>query len=769
MSQSYRITFVIAIVLVFLVPLFFIPGMILPIAVAKSLLLSLGVMALSLAYLYESFRQGTLNFPKHNLLWAAALLPAVYLLSALLSTPSSLSLMGYNLEVGTFGYALIGALALGVVASLTIETGRYLQVLITLLASLSLLVLFAVAKIFSGENVLAFGNFAGKMGNPLGMWTDLSVVSGMLASLAALTVGMVPMKGGAKMIVYSVFVLSGFVLVVTGFSTGFAVTLTASLFLWWYFAKVEKDFHFQAKGEKGSTSFFSRPIFLPIVLAIVSLFMFINPTVSETAGRLTNVVSAKFGIENSDVRPSLTATLSVSKAVLSEAGLLGSGPNTFGQDWLVFKPLAVNATPFWGVAFPFGAGFIPTQIATTGILGTALWVVFLGLLLALTLKILGKVPESRAVRFALVSTLCASLFLWIAVIFYTPSAALFFLAFILTGFLLSLARTNEIVGSNTVNLKGSTPTHTLTLALMVLAAAGVLYLGFLGGEKASASYHFQKAIKISNIEGSVPQNVENEILKAISIDPVDVYYTALSQLNFSKAQAAANSKDGTKEENQKVFEESIRKTIEASRAAVSVNSASYGNWVALGSTYTSLVAPPLKVEGAYEMAQSAFSQALRRNPNNPELPLFLARLEIAKGNADEARSYIRNSLALKEDYADAYILLAQLEVQEKNIPAAIASTEVLAKLAPENAGVHFELGVLKYENKDFEAATASLKESLRISPDYANAKYYLALTYVELGMRDEARAEVEALVGANPESAELKTLLEKINKIQSSR
>jgi tetratricopeptide (TPR) repeat protein len=766
MQQSYRFSFYIILALVFLAPLFFIPGGAMALGSAKSTLLVLGTVVLSLVFIFESWRQGGFSFPKHNFFYAALLLPVVYLISAALTTPSSLSLLGYNIEVGTFGFALLGTLALLVAATVTIETNRYLQVLVALFASFSLLALFATIKILSGGDFLVLGNFGGNMGNPLGGWTDLSMAFGLLAAFAALIIGMVPMKASVKSALYAIFVLSTVLLVIIGFSTAFVLTLAASLFLWLYFAKVEKDFYFSNGEVKGG--FLARPVFLPILLAVISLVMFINPQLSDTQ-TLSGAISGKFGVSNADVRPSLSATLGISKAVLSQAGLLGSGPNTFSQDWLIFKPLTVNATPFWGVAFPFGVGFIPTQIATTGILGTALWLVFLVLLIVLSLKVLNKVPESRASRFTLVSTLFITLFLWAGALFYVPSAAMFFLAFIFTGFLLALSRDNGILSTYMVDLKESAHVRPIAFTLMILGAVGVIYFGSLGAEKALAAYHYQKAIKLSNTEGALISDVENELIKAAQLDGVDAYFTAISQLNFSKAQAAANAATGTPEQNRAIFEDGLRRSIEAARAAVSANPAAYANWVALGSIYASLVPEPLKVEGSYENAQYAYSEALKRNPNNPELPLFLARLELAKGNVENARSYILNSIALKEDYADAYLLLAQLEVQEKNIPAAIQSTEALAVLAPTNAGVHFELGVLKYSNKDYNGALTSLKEAVRLVPDYANAKYYLALTYKELGMVDDARNELEDLLVANPDSEEVKTLLDSLTKPASLR
>ena len=96
MPQAHKISFFITLGLLFLLPLFFVPGGALNLAVAKSALFSLGIIAVVLVFLFEVWREGRLNFPWHPFIFTVALLPLVYLLSAFLATPSSLSLLGYN-------------------------------------------------------------------------------------------------------------------------------------------------------------------------------------------------------------------------------------------------------------------------------------------------------------------------------------------------------------------------------------------------------------------------------------------------------------------------------------------------------------------------------------------------------------------------------------------------------------------------------------------------------------------------------------------------
>lgn len=763
MSQSHKFSFLVILGLVFLAPLFFAPGL-LYIGSAKSVLLTVGVVVAALVFMYECWRDGVVVIPKTHLLTAVALLPVVYLLSALLATPSSLSLLGYNFELGTFGFILISSVTFYLVASVVTDTTQFLKVLLAFFSSLSILTLFSLVKIFTGGDWSIMGNFAGVTGNPVGVWTDLAIVFGLLSVISALAIGMLPTRGWLRVGLYTVFLLSLVLLVVLGFSTAFALTLVASILLFLYFSRLENGLHTQDDGEDAGRNFLSKNTFLPMVLVVVSLVFLINPTISKDKGVLTNVISSAFNVESTDVRPTLSATLNVSKAVLSQDSLLGSGPNTFSQDWLIFKPANVNSTPFWAVSFPFGAGFIPTQVATTGVLGSALWAVFFVLLAVTCTKLLGRIPQSRGDRFVIVSGVFITVFLWVGSILYTPSAVVLWLAFVFAGFVLASSRDMGITSVRIVSLSDIPQAKFVSASLIIVLTVGFLYVGWIGLEKTVASYHFKKATDLASTDGASILDVESHIERAIELSPVDIHYVALARLNFTKAQSVANSTDGTPEENGVKFQEALGKSIQASRMAVNANPASYENWVSLGMVYSSIVPEPLKVEGAYENAQFAFSEAYKRNPTNPELPLLLAQLEINKGNMDNARSYIRNSIALKEDYADAYLALAKLEISEKNIPAAIASTEALAVLAPNNAGIRFELGVLKYSNNDFEGAAESFNEALRISPDYANAKYYLGLTLVKLDRALEAQTIFEELLLANPDNAELKSALESLSK-----
>jgi hypothetical protein len=463
MIQDHKTSFVISLIFFFLLPIFFIPGGLLGLEVAKSTLFLLMTSIVSMVFLYEVWRARQVVIPWHPLILVVLFLPLVYALSAFLSTSALLSLLGYYLEIGTSGFIFLSAVLLILVSTIFFKTSRVFYALITFLVSIATIFLLVVVKILLGfstlinvDNLFVLGNFFGNLANPLGNWTDLAVMSGLLSIVTALALAMLPMKRVVKVSLYFIFLLGVFILIVSNFSVALILTSVLSFVLLLYFTIVEKKFLSTDETLSSRAQYFLlRSTFLPVVLVVLTLVTFINPTLSDTRGTLNDVLTNTFKVKNIDVRPSFSATLSVSKEVLYKEGLLGSGPNTFGRDWLVYKPVDINATPFWEVTFPFGVGFIPTQIASTGLLGSLLWLLFLFFIVVLSVKSLSHMPKVGVERFVLTSVLFITVSLWVSNLFYTPSSTMLILAFVFSGMFIAMNVQIGTIPTRILNLQKS--------------------------------------------------------------------------------------------------------------------------------------------------------------------------------------------------------------------------------------------------------------------------------------------------------------------------
>ena len=658
-ADNYRKSFLALLVTVFLLPLIFVPAGILDLANTKAIFLTLVLLIAGGLSIFAIWKSQHASLPNTKILLALCALVAVYFVSALLATPSNLSLLGYNLEVGTFASLALGFVALLVSSMAVRDNTKVVKVIFTLIGSLSVLALFMIVRLISNGAWLSFGSFSGNMGNPLGSFADLGMVFALLSIICILVIGMMPVQKRLKMGLYALFVVSTLLLVVIGFSQAFLLALVASVLTFFYFKKIESDFLMSATEPAVKVPKVGNHQVMAIILAILSLAFYINPKLPSGV-TLTESLSAKTQVANTEIRPTLDTTLSIAKSVLSGQVLFGSGPATFTRDWLLFKPVQINATPFWSIIFSSGFGFLPTQLSTTGIVGAAAWIVFFWLLVTLMLKALSNVPESRSTRFTLVASLAITLFMWVSMFFYTPSITLFILAFIFTGIFLSACVSAGVLSTIDHDLSRA-PTKLVGKSALVLGSLVVIFFAWTGLNNALGSYHFGRAAVLLNTEGASIDTIGEELDKAVKFQPIDTYYRAISQINFSKAQAYATSATGTPETNRANFDQAVAKSLDASRQAILVNPASDVNWSGLGAIYTALVAEPLKVEGAYESAQSAYLESAKRNPTDPTIPLNLAQLEVNKGNNDNAKAYIQSALNLKSDFIDAYILLARIQ------------------------------------------------------------------------------------------------------------
>ena len=758
MTNASKVGFLSTLILVFLLPIFFLPTTILPIGNTKVFLLALGVIVAFIAFLVDMMRKGNLTIPNHKLLWATALFPIIYFLSSYFGSDKTRSIFGYNLEVGTFGYILLVSVLFGLVSYTYTSTSKILKALGAFFLSSLLLVLFAIVKLLSGGDFPVWDAFAGNMGNPVGAWTDYSIIFAILSSFSLLALVMLPVKRGARILLGVVLVLSLTLVAVINFSTSWTLLLIVSVIILVYLSTAEKRLLLEEGLGKKIT------VWPAIVVAAISLLFVINPIVSSTSGTIGNFASNVFDVANVDIRPSLSTTLDISRQVLGERALLGSGPNTFDRDWLLYKPQGVNASDFWNVSFPFGFGFLPTQIASIGLLGSLLWLLFLVLFLWLGVKTLGRLPKEEWKRFALISSFLIAFFIWGASLVYVPSSAVLALAFFFTGLFVASARTSEIIGAREFAFSGKMATNFLAVLLVIVLAVGSAGLALAVYQRTVSAYHFQKAVVLSNTAGVSVDTVEDAAVKAARLMPFDTYYRGISQINVARAQALLNTATGTAEENQQKFQQAISNSIAAARLATDTAPNNYENWIGLGSIYSSLVPSPFSVDGAYEVSQEAFLTAKKLNPTSPEIPLLLARLELDNKNVTGARQYIEESLKLKADYANAYFLLTQLELAENNLSGAIRSAETAAFLTPNNAGVFLQLGLLKYSNSDWNGAASAFRGALTILPEYANAKYYLGLTLSKLKQNEEAVALFQDLKKTNPDNQEIDAILTNLEK-----
>ncbi len=758
-----RVIFIILIIVPFLLPLFFIPSNSFPVPFSKMILLSIGVIVALGCWIVGRLRDGHFVLPSRIWLFSGLGVIAVSILSALFSGSLTSAFVGQTLEAGTVASVAIFFTMMFLVPTVFKSKDLIFYAYISFFAVFFILAAFHGARLLLGPGFLSLGIFTDITSNTVGKWNDLAVFFGVGTVLSLVTLELISLSRFFKILAYVALVVSLFFLAVINFTQVWYITALFGLIFLVYVISFDKSEEFEENIaiENGSdTATKSNRKVPPTSLAvlIVSLLFILG---GNTIG---DAVSGIFKINSAEARLSWTATLDVTKKVLSEDPLLGAGPNRFRTEWLKHKPEAVNSTVFWNAEFDSGVGFVPTFLATTGILGAVSWLLFLGTFLFLGFRGIFSSSDSKISRYLITSSFLVALFLWIINVFYTPSLSIISLSFFFTGLFVATLHQGGVIQSRVFSFTEDPKKGFVSVLALVLILIGAVTAGYAFVEKFIAAVSFQKGVIAFNSEGNVDK-AEKFLVQAIAFDATPAYYQALTQIDILRLSrllaqdSNAVSADALRTQFQNVFSSALNH----GQQAVELDRTNYQSWYVLGQVYEAVV--PLKIpnSNAYESAKAAYEEAFKYNPKSPALLLTLARLEASHGNNAKAKEYIARSLQQKNNYTDAIFLLAQIQVAEGNLKDAISSVEAASILAPNDSGVFFQLGLLRYNVKDFSGAVSAFSRAVEVTPSYANAKYFLGLSYQRLGRVEEAIGQFKDLKVTNPDNAEIDLILKNLS------
>ncbi len=752
-----RVAAIILFITAFLTPFFFIPVQSVPVDMAKTLLLVTGIVVSFSLYLVSIVKRGEIVLPSTKVMWSVLLIPGAFLASALLGDNPHMGLFGYNLEVGTWALVTLGFVLMFLVASLFKTRERIFYSFVGFLVSFVVVALLALGKFFFGTDSLSMnGVLGGNVFSPVGTISDLAVFFGVACVLSIIALEELVISKLIKSFLIGALVISLFSLSILGVGVVWVGTLVFSfIYLLYAFSRGASGRNLETSaGTERKISYSA------LAVLLVSLLFVFNPPISSSGERLGDAIPKKFNVVNLSVSPSLQATYQVTKPVLNESLLFGSGPNTFDVDWLKHKPVAVNGTIFWNTAFAYGLGLISSFFATTGIIGGGLWLLFIVFYTLLGMRAIFARGEDEVAHFLTSSSFIISLFLWLMFIVYVPSKAMFMLAFFFSGLFIASTKVAGVIAEKTILFRNSSKLAFIAVLLLVAVLVGNIGYAYASIKQSVSVLYYNKAT-IAATNGNI-KGAHDYAVKAANLSNEDVYLSAVAQIGIAEANAILSDTTTPPAEARSNFQNTLRDTIAASQAAVQARPESYANWISLGQLYESLVPAPLAVEGAYESAKNAYTEAAKRNPQSPEPYYFMARLEVEHKDTEAARAFIAQALEKKNDYADAYYLLTQIEIAGNNLDEAIKNAETLTLLQPSNSGVFFQLGLLKYNKADYEGAGVALARALTISPDYANAKYFFGLTLDKVGQHDQAVLVFEDLLKSNPDNEELPIIIANI-------
>ncbi|MBU2081990.1 tetratricopeptide repeat protein [Patescibacteria group bacterium] len=744
-----------------LTPIFFLPVTNLPVAANKEILVFALILISFFALLGKILVEGRVRYPGHLLTGALAALVVVWGVSAFLSFNQYISLIGYwSAPDSFFAILLFSILAYSIAA--TFNRRDIIVSLLIFSASLSLLGIFELlqlAKIF----ILPF-DFAKNAGfNPIGSINEVGV---LMAFGLVLVSGLLSSSDLSKLLkrclslAAVIFILN---LVVINFWAIWVGLILAMIFLISFLSaglthpnpplsgrELESS---PDKGRLGGVSeingddeiieyhglqlaYFQKAWLPSVILLISLLLLFIPPPF------------ARFIQTPVEVSPSFNATWNIGFENLKAGNyLLGSGSNTFGYIFNLYKSAGINQTIFWSTVFNGGASAFASWIGTVGILG------ILALLFLIVAFIWNGIAgasvrnSSRGIMsVASQTTFIGVCFLFVMWFLYATNFTLMAFAFWGIGLFAAASffftkEENKVSGSEIKIFTSPPKTFLFSLLFVGLMALSIMGLYFEANRYAA---------EISYSKG--------DYVSAVNFWQYDErYFQGLSQSIFIQLNDLLANKDLPQETLRTEFQNITTNAISAARQAQTLNPRNSFNDVLLGNIYENLI--PFIADAA-NFALSSYSGAIALDPQNPSNYLALARVKVAKEDLDGAVADLEKAIDLKNDYTPVRFLLVQVYDQQGKLADAIKRAEELVSLNVNDVGALFQLGFLYYKNNQFEEAKPVFERAVELSPNYSNARYFLGLIYDrDAATKERALEQFNRIAELNPDNNEVKQII----------
>jgi len=705
--------------LVFLLPIFFLPSTMDPLDFNKQILFGILIFIALIFWAAKIFFSPKLkiNFSFLNL---PILIPLfVYFLSTIFSLSSRESFFGFPLNVSEGFLTLLLFVIFYFLVSNLFKKEEVFGLFFSLLISAFFLTIFSFFQIFGKINF-----------NPFGSLNSLSIFISILLPLSFF-LSISEKKFNLILKIFSLSFLTFLILV--NFPSAW-LTLIFSCSILFIFGLLDLK-------KNGKFIF----VFLPMLLLIISLF-FLAFKISLPKVQIPTEISIAQSTEFQIAKSSLKNLKSF---------FLGTGPATFIFDYSKYKPREINQTLLWSFRFKNGASEIQDKLITSGILGilSLFFIFFTFLFLSL------KERNSHLIF----STFFAAFF---CQFLYPANLSLLFLFwFLLSIFSLSNSKIKILDFSPKISLFFS--------FLFVLIFIFGISLSFTQIRNLLADIRYFQGIKAWQ-NGELDQGI-NFLERAIKLNSdLDLYQRDISQLYLRKL----NETLGKGEDSQKIQSLTFLSTNSAKRAT-EISKNDVVNWNNLGFIYRNLIS---LVGGAEDWAIDSYQKAVELEPKNPYIfnemgLIYLAQADLltksgkeegAKENLAKAKESFQRAIDLKSDYAPAHFQLAMIYQREGKVKEAISKLEETKLIVPLDKGLAFQLGLLYYNDNQLEKAKAEFLRAISIDENYSNARYFLGLIYDKEGKKDLAIEQFEKIEKLNPESQEVKKILANLREGKSA-
>ena len=674
--------------LVFLMPIFFLPWTVSPVALNKQTLLAVFCFLILIFWLIKIIVLGKINFVWNNLSKAVLLLIIVLGVSTFFADSKINSFWGMNLESDSFLSFILYGLVFFLFANLLENKKQILKVVLIFLGSSSILAVVFLIQTFWGS--IFSWEFTKVIGfNPIGSVQALAVLLGGSLSILITMVSFRPLLKNKALILSIILGILFFIplLLIDYYVVWLMIAFSMTLVVFVLLKNIDN----------------TRIFIFPLVILILSLILVFIQSPTK------NFISMPF-----EVNLTYGASVNIAQETISESTknfIIGSGPATFAFDYDLYRSAGPNMTDFWNVRFAQGTSVFPTLLATSGALGLLAILFLIFAFLFQGFKVLTKLESDNKNDFVRAITLIGGFCFLVSWFFYSINFSLFFISFLMFGlFVNSSDELSDKKKSEFLFTKSPQKAFFIMLISVFLIVGSVVGI-YKIGQKYVGALAFAEGLDLVNRE---EPNLDQGILslnRAVKLDQNDNYFRNLSQIYMFKINEILNDKEISQEEKSKIFQQIVNNIESSATAASQINPSNSQNWLQLGKIYENLI--NLGVENAEGLAVSNYKKAIELAPQNPELSFSLGRTykivseklqyqlnqgQMSKEQIDAIQSSLdeiiqlsidtlKKTIQLKPDFTPAYYLLAQVYEAQGEIDLALGGYEIVLKLEPGNKEV----------------------------------------------------------------------------------
>jgi len=387
-----------------------------------------------------------------------------------------------------------------------------------------------------------------------------------------------------------------------------------------------------------------------------------------------------------------TAGWSIAIDTFKSSAFLGTGPSGFLNQFTNFKPLSLNLSDFWNIAFTASANEYLHIMTTLGLAGITTF----GLVIFSWLKLSQRDPGTRitatqlALKLAIFAILVLGLFIPYTIIAWIALIGYFSLTIGLNK-AKNLTKVKDVILTiNAITIvepfaqtppqpkRSFGPSGILPWLIALPTLLGLIFSGANYIKIYTADYHFRNSLVAA--EQNRGTDTYNFQIKAISLAPnIDRYHVAYSNTNLALANALASQQGDLTDQDRQTITQLIQQALREARFSTQINPSKAANWVNLANIYRQLVN---FAEGADQFAQASYIRAIQLDPANPRLRLDLGGLLYSQEQYDQAVNHFLEAVQLKPDFANAYYNLANAYQQQAKILEAYQAMQQVVALVP---------------------------------------------------------------------------------------